>query len=115
MSIEIIQHLPEGLALALAALPDTHKERAIRYLGKLIEPIGKQSDSQKLLKDLRDKRFRSVYEQRSLNNLTFINIVPNSMFISVCSSFRHENAISVQTACLFFPIVQVLFDEMSYA
>ena len=69
MSTEIFQLLPEGLAIALAALPDTHKERAIRYLGKLIEPIGKQSDSQKLLKDLRDKRFRSVYEQRPLNNV----------------------------------------------
>lgn len=69
MSIEIIQHLPEGLAIVLAALPDTHKERAIRYLGKLIEPIGKQHASQKLLKDLREKRFRSVYEQRSLNNV----------------------------------------------
>ena len=69
MSTEILQLLPEGLAIALAALPDTHKERAIRYFGKLIEPIGKQSDSQKLLKDLRDKRFRSVYEQRPLNNI----------------------------------------------
>ena len=68
MSTEIYQLLPEGLAIALAALPDTHKERAIRYLGKLIEPIGKQRDSQKLLKDLRDKRLRSVHEQRPLNN-----------------------------------------------
>lgn len=69
MSTEILQLLPEGLAIALAALPDTHKERTIRYFGKLIKPIGKQSDSQKLLRELRDKRFRSVYEQRPLNNV----------------------------------------------
>ena len=65
MPPEILTHLPEILA-SLALIPDRYKERAFRYMGKLLPSLSKPQYME-MLKAQAEQRLSSVNESRMLN------------------------------------------------
>ena len=66
MPQEILTHLPEILA-SLALIPDRYKERAFRYMGKLLPSSLSKPRYLELLKAHAEQRVSSINESRLLN------------------------------------------------
>ena len=66
MPPEILTHLPEVLA-ALALIPDCYKERAFRYMGKLLPSSLSKPRYLELLKAQAEQRVSSINDGRLLN------------------------------------------------
>jgi len=66
MPQEILTHLPEILA-SLALIPDRYKERAFRYMGKLLPSSLSKPRYLELLKAQAEQRVSSINERRLLN------------------------------------------------
>ena len=57
----------ETIAIIVAAVPDRYKERALRYIGKLLPSSLSKPRYTELLKALNEQRLLSVDESRPLN------------------------------------------------
>ena len=66
MPSEVLAHLPEILA-SLALIPDRYKERAFRYIGKLLPSSLSKPQYLEMLKAQAEQRLSSINESRLLN------------------------------------------------
>ena len=66
MPQEILSHLPEILA-SLALIPDRYKERAFRYMGKLLPSSLTKPRYVEMIKAKAEQRMSSINESRLLN------------------------------------------------
>ena len=66
MPPEILAHLPEVLA-SLALIPERYRERAFRYIGKLLPSSLSKPQYLEMLKAQAEQRLLSIHESRLLN------------------------------------------------
>lgn len=66
MALQILTHLPEVLA-SLALIPERYRERAFRYIGKLLPSSLSKPQYLEMLKAQAEQRLSSINESRLLN------------------------------------------------